>query len=116
MQIQEYADLRKLGLAIKEAREKQHISRKAVAERIRLSERHLTAIEQEGQHPSVQVLYTLVRMFQIPLEPYFFPETVENTCALRQQISLKLRRCDEARLEIIIATLDAVLKTHEKEG
>ncbi|WP_187116800.1 helix-turn-helix transcriptional regulator [Anaerotruncus rubiinfantis] len=116
MQIRDYADLRKLGHAIKNAREKQHLPRKKVVELIGISERHLTSIEIDGQHPSVQVLYTLVRMFNIPVDPYFFPEMADGESPLREQIQLKLHQCDEAGLEIVNATLDAVLKSHGKEG
>ena len=52
-------DFRALGLAIKEARKKQGLTREQVGAMIEIDPRYLTNIENKGQHPSLQaVSYT----------------------------------------------------------
>ena len=48
-------DFRALGLAIKEARKKQGLTREQVGAMIEIDPRYLTNIENKGQHPSLQV-------------------------------------------------------------
>lgn len=50
-------DFRAFGLAIKEARKKQGLTREQVGAMIEIDPRYLTNIENKGQHPSLQVLY-----------------------------------------------------------
>lgn len=52
-------DFRAFGLAIKEARKKQGLTREQVGAMIEIDPRYLTNIENKGQHPSLQVLYDL---------------------------------------------------------
>lgn len=60
-------DFRAFGLAIKEARLKRGLTREQVGALIEIDPRYLTNIENKGQHPSIQVLYTLYRYFMFPL-------------------------------------------------
>ena len=53
-------DFRAFGLAIKQARIKQGLTREQVGAMIEIDPRYLTNIENKGQHPSLQVLYDLV--------------------------------------------------------
>lgn len=53
-------DFRAFGLAIKEARMKQGLTREQVGAMIEIDPRYLTNIENKGQHPSLQVFYDLV--------------------------------------------------------
>ena len=48
-------DFRALGLAIKEARKKQGLTREQVGAMIEIDPRYLTNIENKGQHPSLQL-------------------------------------------------------------
>ena len=50
-------DFRAFGLAIKEARKKQGLTREQVGAMIEIDPRYLTNIENKGQHPSLQVFY-----------------------------------------------------------
>ena len=50
-------DFRAFGLAIKEARMKQGLTREQVGTMIEIDPRYLTNIENKGQHPSLQVFY-----------------------------------------------------------
>ena len=58
-------DFRAFGLAIKEARMKQGLTREQVGAMIEIDPRYLTNIENKGQHPSLQVFYDLVHLLNV---------------------------------------------------
>ena len=81
-------DFRAFGLAIKEARKKQGLTREQVGAMIEIDPRYLTNIENKGQHPSLQVLYDLVSLLNVSVDEFF----------LRQKlINLSRRRFDKSR-------------------
>ena len=63
-------DFRALGLAIKEARKKQGLTREQVGAMIEIDPRYLTNIENKGQHPSLQVLYDLVSLLNVSVDEF----------------------------------------------
>ena len=66
-------DFRALGLAIKEARKKQKLTREQVGAMIEIDPRYLTNIENKGQHPSLQVFYDLVSLLNVSVDEFFLP-------------------------------------------
>ena len=66
-------DFRAFGLAIKEARKKQGLTREQVGAKIEIDPRYLTNIENKGQHPSIQVLYDLVSLLHVSVDEFFLP-------------------------------------------
>lgn len=43
-----------------------------------IAPRYLVSIENEGQHPSLQVFYELVTFFDISVDQFFFPDKVPD--------------------------------------
>ena len=66
-------DFMPLGQAIKKARESKGMTREQLADIIGYAPRHIQAIENEGQHPSVDLLIQLLTMFDISADEYIFP-------------------------------------------
>ncbi len=66
-------DFMPLGQAIKKARESKGMTREQLAEIIGYAPRHIQAIENEGQHPSVDLLIQLLTMFDISADETYFP-------------------------------------------
>ena len=58
-------DFRAFGLAIKEARKKQKLTREQVGAMIEIDPRYLTNIENKGQHPSLQVFYDMAILSRV---------------------------------------------------
>ena len=58
---------KEIGLAIKTERKKAGLTREQLAERVHISTRYLISIENDGQAPSFDILYTLLRTFSLPL-------------------------------------------------
>ena len=101
-------DLRAFGQAMKEAREEKGISREKLAEMIDRSPRHTQYIETRGQHPSLQIFYEIVRLFNISVDQYFFPDTSESKTSLRRQLDAMLDNMNEKELSVIFATVKAM--------
>lgn len=55
-------DFRPLGLAIKKAREAKGVTREQLANIIDYNPRHLQAVENEGQYPSIELFLQLILM------------------------------------------------------
>lgn len=70
----EQFDFRACGQEIKKAREAKGWTREQLGTMIRISSRYLVDIENEGQHPSLQVLYSLVTLFDISVDQFIFPK------------------------------------------
>ena len=63
-------DFRPLGLAIKKAREAKGVTREQLANIIDYNPRHLQAVENEGQYPSIELFLQLITMFDISVDEY----------------------------------------------
>ena len=109
----EKLDLTAIGQAVKNARENQHLTREKVAEMLELAPRYLMSIENTGQHPSLQKFYEIVKMFDISVDEFFFPETSENKTSCRRQLDKILDGMDDNDLTVVIATAKAVQKYKE---
>ena len=83
-------DFRAFGLAIKEARKKQGLTREQVGAMIEIDPRYLTNIENKGQHPSLQVLYDLVSLLNVSVDEFFYPLIVWQKAADEDSLKAKL--------------------------
>lgn len=103
-------DFHPLGQAIRDGRDKQKITREALAEKIGLTDRYLAQVENEGQHPSLQVLYELVTMFDVSVDQYFYPNCAPTKSTRRRQLETLMDKFDESDLIILEATANGIMK------
>ena len=96
-----------LGSILKAAREKSGITIEALAERAEITERYLYRIENEGKKPSFDVLYKLIRELSISADSIFYPEKPSEVENLLRMLSA----CDERSLEVVKATVKALIDT-----
>ena len=68
-------DFTPIGQAIKKARTAKGMTREQLARIVDYDPRHLQAIENEGQKPSLELLIQLVTMFGVSVDEYIFPDT-----------------------------------------
>ena len=94
-------DFRAFGLAIKEARKKQGLTREQVGAMIEIDPRYLTNIENKGQHPSLQILYELVTLLDVSVDQFFFPEREQEKSTRRRQLDTMLDTMSETDLKIM---------------
>lgn len=108
-------DFMPLGQAIKHAREARGITREQLAEMLDYAPRHIQSIENEGQHPSLQLLVQLVTMFDVPVDAYIHPQLADRSSTVRLQLDATLARLSEKELSVIQATARALLSARNAD-
>lgn len=99
--------LRQLGETLKSARHKAGYTREQLAERVNISVRHLTSIENAEKRASYEVLYHLIRNLGISADLIFYPETSNDSDA--QQTMRLYQNCSERDRALIRSMIDAML-------
>ena len=108
-------DFRALGLAIKEARKKQGLTREQVGAMIEIDPRYLTNIENKGQHPSLQVLYDLISLLNVSVDEFFLSSDNLIKSSRRRQLESKIDNFTDADLVIMESVADGIVKYKEME-
>ena len=108
-------DFRAFGLAIKEARKKQGLTREQVGAMIEIDPRYLTNIENKGQHPSLQVLYDLVSLLNVSVDGFFLSSDSLAKSSRRSQLESKIDNFTDADLVIMESVADGIVKYKEME-
>lgn len=109
-------DFRAFGLAIKEARKKQGLTREQVGAMIEIDPRYLTNIENKGQHPSLQVLYDLVSLLNVSVDEFFLSSDSLAKSSRRRQLESKIDNFTDADLVIMESVADGIVKSKEVGG
>ena len=107
-------DFRAFGLAIKEARKKQGLTREQVGAMIEIDPRYLTNIENKGRHPSLQIFFELMSRYHISVDQLLFGDTADGKSTARRQLDVLADELTDREIGIIIATVQAVLGAREK--
>lgn len=110
-----YFDFMPLGQAIKRARVARQITREKLAEEAGYAPRHIQAIENDGQFPSVELLIWLARKFDISIDQYVFPKREAKKSTVRRQVETKLDKLTDRELSIIDATAVGICNAREPE-
>ena len=108
-------DFRAFGLAIKEARKKQGLTREQVGAMIEIDPRYVTNIENKGQHPSLQVLYDLVSLLNVSVDEFFLSSDSLAKSSRRRQLESKIDNFTDADLVIMESVADGIVKYKEME-
>ena len=106
-------DFTPIGQAIKQAREAKGMTREDVAEIIDYVPRHIQAIENEGQVPSVELLVQLATMFDISIDEYIFPAKRAVKSSMRRQVDRLLDDLSDKDLCVIEGTAIGIHKAKE---
>ena len=108
-------DFMALGQAIKRAREARQMTREQLAEILNIAPRHIQSIENEGQHPSLQLFVRLITMFDISADQYIFSNRRAEKTTLRRQVDSVLDTLSDRELTIIEETAKTICKSREPE-
>ncbi len=106
-------DFMPIGQAIKKAREAKGMTREQLAGIIGYAPRHIQAIENEGQYPSIELLVQLATMFDISLDQFIFPESKSYKSDTRRRIDRILDSMNERDLTVIEATANSLKSSCE---
>lgn len=105
----------RLGDIIKNARQRSNLTIEELSFRIGITERYIYRIENEGQKPSYDILYKLIRELSIVPDLIFYPERSSKDSEVENLIRL-LYNCDERSLEVVKATAKALIDTASKNN
>ena len=108
-------DFKAIGQAVKAARENRGWTREQVAEMMDLAPRYIMSIENKGQHPSLQVFYELITLFDISVDQYMFPDKPTKRSTRRRQLDGLLDSLDEKDLIVLEATAQGIVKAKTAE-
>ena len=108
-------DFTPIGQAIKKARTSQGMTREQLASIVDYDRRHLQAIENEGQYPSLELFIQLVTMFNISVDEYIFPQKEVKKSSVRRRLDAQLDILDDRELSVIEATVNGLCKAKEPE-
>lgn len=97
-----------LGGVTKAARKAKNLTREQLAQILDISPRHLSAIENEHQKPSYELLFRLIRELAIPADTIFYPEFGYERSEI-EKLRLMLAQCDEKEVNAVAATLQSLL-------
>ena len=89
-------DFMPIGQAIKQAREAKGMTREDLSEIIDYVPRHIQAIENEGQVPSVELLVQLVTMFDISIDEHIFKDRQTAASSVRRRVNTLMLRLESA--------------------
>ena len=107
-------DFTPIGQAIKKAREARGMTREQLARIIDYDPRHLQAVENEGQYPSIELFIQLVTMFDVSVDEYIFPNKEVEKSSARRRLDAQLNRLDDKELSVIEATVNGLCKAKEE--
>ena len=113
--LNERYDFYAIGQAIKAARKSKGWTREQVAEMVGLAPRYLMSIENSGQHPSFQVFYELVKLFNISADQYIFPNEAVERSTQRRQLNCLLDMLTEKDLLILKATANGIVEARKSD-
>ena len=107
-------DFHDIGLAIKRAREARGMTQEQLAYIIDRDPRTVMYHENDGQHPSLNVFYQLMTMFNISVDQFFFPDmSVDDAC--KKRINVMLNSMDEKDLRLVETIIRAIKDAKETE-
>ena len=107
-------DFHDIGTAIKRARERQGWTQEQLAYIIDRDPRTVMYHENDGQHPSLNVFYQLVTMFDISVDEFFYLNMgADDAC--KKRINVMLSSMDAKDLHLVENLIRTVKETKEAE-
>ena len=107
-------DFRDIGVAIKKAREDAGMTQEQLAYIIDRDPRTVMYHENDGQHPSLNVFYQLVTMFDISVDEFFYLNMgADDAC--KKRINVMLSSMDAKDLHLVENLIRTVKETKEAE-
>jgi transcriptional regulator with XRE-family HTH domain len=108
-------DFHGLGLALKQAREEKGWTQAYVVELVGKTDRTIMNIENKGQHPSFNLFFKLVALFDISVDQFFYTEGQRGENSCRKHIDVLLSSMNEKELVVMEATAEGLKKARETE-
>lgn len=91
------------------------MTRDELARTVDYDPRHLQAIENEGQKPSLELFIQLVTMFDVSVDENTFPNNEVKKSSVRRCIDAELYKLNDKNLSVVEATVSGLCKAKEPE-
>lgn len=108
-------DFTPIGQAIKKARTARGMTRDELSRIVDYDPRHLQAVENEGQKPSLELFIQLVTMFGVSVDEYIFPNKEVKKSSVRRRLDAELDKLNDKELSVVEATVSGLCKAKEPE-
>ena len=108
-------DFMPIGQAIKQAREARGMSRERLSEITGYAPRHIQAIENEGQVPSVELLIQLATILDVSLDELIFKDKRPAKSSIRRRVDTLLDGLEDKDLIIIEAAAKGIQMVKEQK-
>ena len=108
-------DFKAFGAAIKAARTGRKESRKKVCDEMFISPRYLANIENNGQHPSLQIFFELVSRYHISVDQFLFEDHADGKTTARRQLDALLDGISDTGLRIVTATAKEIAEVEKED-
>ena len=106
-------DFKAFGAAIKAAREGCKESRKKVSDEMYISPRYLANIENNGQHPSLQIFFELMLRYNISVDQFLLDTPTEKNTQ-RRQLDALLDDMSDTGIRIVTATAKEIAEVENE--
>ena len=91
------------------------MTREQLARIVDYDPRHLQAVENEGQKPSLELFIQLMTMFDVSVDEYIFPNKEVKKSSVRRRLDAQLDKLDDRELYVIEASVNGLCKAKEPE-
>lgn len=105
-------DFKPFGSAVKVSRTGHKESRKKVCDEMYLSPRYLANIENNGQHPSLQIFFELMLRYNISVDELLFGAPTDKSTQ-RRQLDAMLDRMSDEGIRIVTATAREIMEIEQ---
>ena len=102
-----------IGNCVREGRQEKNLSQRALGERVGIGKRAIMDIEADVANPKFEVLYGLVREFDLPIYHIFYPDIPEDF-EERTMLFDELEDCSEKEMKIILPMVRKESREEEK--
>ena len=93
------------------------MTREQLAGIIGYAPRQIQSIENEGQHPSIELFIELfiqlITMFDVSVDEYIFPEKEVKKSSVRRRLDAQLDKLNDRELSVIEATVNGLCMAKE---
>jgi len=96
-----------LGSVIEDARTHLNMTRKELADKLKVTEKHLYAIERQNKKPGFDLLSNLIKELDIPADIIFHPEVKHNPTEMERAVTM-LRECTDKEINIITTLIKSL--------
>ena len=107
-------DFTLIGLAIKKAKTAQGMTGEQLASIVDYYPKHLQAIENDEQTPSIELFIQFVTMFNISVDEYIFPNKEVNKNSACKRLDAQLDNLDDKELSIADTTVNSLCKAKKQ--